>query len=211
MPYLGTVNAVANTVKNVASVVHREDSTGIKGIYSQSGFSALNNIGDFMTQTIKINKIPILIGLWKKSLLNSDIDLSPRQVQNIIDSFDEYELSVMNKPSLIMKQSINYKNHDGTQTYIVYSFQPSRDKEEMIYTTFRTVTNFKVAQKYAIMNRSKCNIIRCKSVDYIQYIDTPIDEGHWDTIMRMNVNFIRTAQLLIGPSLDQLYISSENY
>ena len=208
-PYLGTINAVADTIKNVASVVHTDSSTKIQGIHSQTGFERLSNIGDYLGSYVLIESIPQLVTNWKKRLSRGDIDLTPRQIESIMDDFDDYELSIKKEPALIMKQSLSYKNHEGNMVYLVYTIVPTSIDGMMFYSKFKAVTDFKVAQKYAIMTRSKCNIVKCKSVDYIQYIDTPISEEHWETIMRMNIKFIRTAQLLInGAALDNYLIEN---
>jgi hypothetical protein len=197
-PYFATINAGASTIKNVASIVHKDSSTTIQEISSQEGFDRLINIGEYMTSSVLKTNLPKLIENWKNRLDKSNIDLSPTQIKTIMDDFDDYELSIVTDSTLIMKQSITYKNLEGNMVYLLYTIWTTNNTDVVNWSKFTTFTNFKIAQKYAIMTRSKCNIIRCKSEDYIKYIDTPITEHHWQTIMKMNLEFIKNSHSLIN-------------
>ena len=135
-PYLGTINAVADTIKNVASVIHTDSSTKIQGIHSQAGFSRLSNIGEYTSSSIRDENIPLLIKNWRYRLLRTNIDLTSRQIESIMDDFDDYELSIKTNPTLIMKQSLSYKNHEGNMVYLVYTIGPGNVTGTMNWSKF---------------------------------------------------------------------------
>jgi hypothetical protein len=65
----------------------------------------------------------------------------------------------------------------------------------MNLSVFLSVMDFKIKQEYTITTRSKCNIFKCKSEDYVQYIDTSITKEHLETIMNINFSFLQLYKI----------------
>jgi hypothetical protein len=183
---IGTVGQLLPELSQVFDMLKTTTTTKMGDISHPEGFSQLNMGMDHGQGACKKDKLPQLFDLWME-----DVARSPESMQNIKNFIQLYMIQDVYDPLEKTAFQFSFDDGHGTMMFIRMVLEPHPTVADVVrWEKLSWYSDFKPAKPFAIVTKSKCNILHCSTKDSIVYMEATIDDAHISQIANMGIKFL---------------------
>jgi hypothetical protein len=183
---ISTVGQLLPELQQVFTMLKTESTTKMGDIVHPEGFSELNMGMDHGQGACKKDKLPQLFDIWLQ-----DVARSPESMQNIRTFIQLYMIQDVYDPLEKTAFQFSFDDGHGTMMFIRMILEPHPTVADVVrWEKLSWYSDFKPAKPFAIVTKSKCNILHCSTKDSIVYMEATIDEAHISEIANLGIKFL---------------------